>query len=87
MTMSDSAMSFINYQLAQSNKHCAYVNYSYAGVQLELATIKERAAELQSQVWASVAKGKLINKCAEPTDRELMLMRWIAEYIACGRTD
>ena len=42
-------MSFQAYLLATAEKERAYANYCHAGAALELAKIKERLAEVQSQ--------------------------------------
>ncbi len=40
---------FSNYMNARTEKESAYNLYNYAGVKLELAQIKERLAEIESQ--------------------------------------
>jgi hypothetical protein len=40
---------FSNYMLAQARRETAFERYNYAGAALELAQIKERLAEIQSQ--------------------------------------
>jgi uncharacterized protein YaaN involved in tellurite resistance len=56
MALNDLAAPF-RYSQAQAEKKAAYEHYNYASAALELATIKERFAELYSQ-WDPVNKIK-----------------------------
>lgn len=47
----DSLVAPFRYQIAQAEKKTAYERYNYASVALELATIRERFAELCSQFY------------------------------------
>lgn len=66
------------YSQARAEKNAAYERYNYAGAALELATIKERFAELYSQ-WDP------INKIKELPIEERAKLCASAYYVMHGR--
>ncbi len=69
---------FANYLRAQAEKKAAYNMYNYAGVALELAHIKERLAEIDSQ------HEPLTKLIAEPLSERDRLYA-AAFYVVVGR--
>ena len=58
-----------------------------AGRGYDLAEIRDRQAELASQAFEYVAKGKLVEKWGELTDREREIGIAFSRYAVYGRTD
>ena len=71
-------MSFTNYMNARTEKESAYNLYNYAGTKLELAGIRERLAEIESQhnPIANLLEKKM-------SERERLCA--IAFYVVIGR--
>lgn len=65
----------------------ASAEYNAAARRLELALIHERNAELASQSFDSVAKGRLRESLGELTDREREIGIAFARYATHGRSD
>lgn len=78
---------FPHYMHMQTETKAAYAEYNAAARQLDLAHIRERNAELASQSFDSVAKGKLRETLGELTDREREIGIAFARYATYGRTD
>ena len=75
----ESAFAFQRYERASANKKAAYNLYNYASTLLNLETVRERAAEVASQLEPI---GSLADN-NEMTQREKM--EAIARYVATGR--
>lgn len=90
-TMSDDAFTLLarstQFTLAQAKKDGAYSAYCAAAHWLEIEQIRERCAELASQSFESVAKGKLHETLGPLTDREREIGLAFARYATHGRTD
>ena len=71
----------------QSETKAARAEYNAAARQLDIAHINERNAELASQSFESVAKGKLLEKLGDITNREREVGIAFARYATYGRTD
>lgn len=78
---------FPRYMHAQTATKAARAEYNASSCQLELATIRERNAELASQSFVSVAKGELYKTIGELTEREREIGIAFARYATYGRTD
>ena len=78
---------FPHYMNTQAATKAAYAEYNAAARTLELAHIHERNAELASQTFGSVAKGKLRDTVGELTEREREIGIAFARYAVYGRTD
>ena len=76
-----------HYMQTQTATRAARAEYDAASRGLELAQIKERNAELASQSFDSVARGKLRETLGELTDREREIGIMFARYATYGRTD
>lgn len=78
---------FPHYMHMQTATKAAVADYNASAHQLNLAHIYERNAELASQSFNSVAKGKLRETLGELTDREREIGIAFARYSTYGRTD
>lgn len=78
---------FPHYMHMQTATKAAAAEYNSAARQLDLAHIHERNAELASQSFDSVAKGKLRECLGELTDREREIGIAFARYATYGRAD
>jgi hypothetical protein len=78
---------FPHYMHMQTSTKAAYAEYNAAALKLDLAHIHERNAELASQSFDSVAKGKLRESLGELTDREREIGIAFARYATYGRAD
>lgn len=76
-----------HYMHMQTATKAASSEYNAAARQLDLAHIYERNAELASQSFDSVAKGKLRERIGELTDREREIGIAFARYATYGRAD
>jgi hypothetical protein len=76
--MKDALMAPARYRIAKAEKEKAYERYNYAGSALELATIRERFAEIYSQ-WDP------INKIKESSMDERDKLCAAAYYVIMGR--
>jgi hypothetical protein len=75
------------FRLKTEEKSTAYANYNHAGERLERVGIELREAELGSQAFEFVAKGKLQETLGEISDREREIGLAFARYAVYGRTD
>jgi hypothetical protein len=71
---------FQNFMLQQARKETAYERFNYATAALELATIRERLAEIASQ---HEPLATLISAACSERDR----LCAAARYVVTGRTD
>ena len=78
---------FPHYMHMQTATRAASAEFNAASRQLDLAHIHERNAELASQSFDSVAKGKLREHLGELTSREREIGIAFARYATYGRTD
>jgi len=78
---------FPHYMHMQIATKAASTEYNAAARLLDLAYINERNAELASQSFDSVAKGKLRESLGELTDREREIGIAFARYATYGRSD
>ena len=78
---------FPHYMHMQTATKAAMAEYNSAARALDLAQIRERNAEIASQSFASVAKGKMHESLGELTEREREIGISFARYVAYGRTD
>jgi hypothetical protein len=85
----DGAFAFSRYMQAQERTRTAYANYNHAAVNLELSRIKERAAEIHSQSWESIAEGKLLSRevlDSLPENTRSIVLR-VVEYVVNNRIE
>ena len=75
------------YRIACTERDKAYAEYNVASRNIELAYIIERNAELASQAFMYVAKGKLKETLGDITDREREIGIAFARYATYGRID
>lgn len=80
-------MRFQHYMLMQEETRRAFANYNLASVNVTLAQIRERAAELSSQSFESVGKGKLNEAIGPVTAREREVALNIVRYVVYGRSE
>lgn len=73
--------------IAHAEKEAASNLFNYASAQLGLKKIEERRATLFTTAFEHVEKGALAAHFGELSPRERDLMRCIARYVSCGRTD
>ena len=76
-----------NYSKAQAEKRAAFNAYNAASIALQNAQIGERAAELGSQSFESIAQGKLQKTVGEISDREREIGLAFVRYAVYGRSD
>lgn len=70
------------YEIARTDKRRAYAEYNHAASALELATIRERAAECHSQSFNSLSFSKELGPITE-REREVALA--FVRYAVNGR--
>lgn len=87
MNIDINMMRFPNYMHAQTESRAARAEYNAAAQWLEITHVRERNAELASQSFESVAKGKLLERLGELTEREREIGIAFARYATFGRTD
>ncbi len=85
--MDQSIIRSVQFRQATVEREKAYERYNYASSALTLAQVQERAAELASQSFESVAKGAMHKALGPLTEREREIGIAFARYAACGRTD
>jgi hypothetical protein len=77
----------LRYREAQTETEAAYAKYNAAARALDIAHIQERNAELGSQCFESVAKGKLHERLGAINAREREIGLAFARYATYGRCD
>lgn len=77
----------VRYREAQTETRLEYANYNDAARRLDLAHIRERAAELGSQSFESVGKGKLFERIGTLSDTQREVALAFVRYAVYGRTD
>lgn len=78
---------FSHYIHTQTATKAARAQAEASQARLEIASIEERDAELSSQSFASVARGRLFETLGKITDREREIGIAFARYAVYGRTD
>ncbi len=85
--MSNDLIRPVRYRQCIAEKATAYANYNAASYSLELASIRERNAELASQSFESIAKGALHMTLGNITAKEREIGLAFARYAVYGRHD